>query len=114
MSTPPYNYRAVTRRKKMLALKNKLGEQKVAECLRCRREFTPSKRGHVYCGSDCRHRGPRKEDESTVVPTEEQLARLFDPARDPESRVDADDWHPTSWDPFWVELDLRHRVVDPS
>ena len=35
---------------------------------------------------------------------------MFDPGRDPESRVEADDWHPTSWDLAWVELDLCHTV----
>jgi hypothetical protein len=86
-------------------------EAVVAECLRCRTEFEPRKAGHVFCSRECRHRNVRKEGE-TVPPSEEELERLFDPARDPDGRVDRDDWNPTSWSPGWVELDLCKTVAD--
>ena len=117
--SPTSNHRRVTRRKEGARAQKELGEQGkkgeemggvVAECLRCKRKFAPRKAGHVFCSRECRHRGPRKESDDTVAPTEGELARLFDPKRDPESRVEPDDWHPTSWDPEWVELDLRHTV----
>ena len=82
---------------------------RVAECLRCRKEFEPRKAGHVFCSRECRHRGPRKEGD-TVAPSEEELERLFDPKRDPERLVEATDWHPASWDLAWVELDLCDTV----
>ena len=81
----------------------------MAECLCCKRKFTARKARHVFCSRECCHRGPRKEAD-TVAPSEEELGRLFDPGRDPESRVEADDWHPTSWDLAWVELDLCDTV----
>ena len=52
----------------------------------------------------------RWKEGDTVAPSEGELRRLFDPKRDPEGLVKADDWHPTSWDLVWVELDLCHTV----
>jgi hypothetical protein len=82
----------------------------VAKCLRCQREFEPRKLGHVFCKRECRHKGPRREGDA-VPPSEEDLARLFDPERDPEGRVAADDWHPAGKDPPWVELDLCQTIA---
>lgn len=73
----------------------------MAECLRCRHEFVPRKRGHVFCSATCRHRGARREG-GPEPPSEEALARLFDENRDPEGRVEPSDWHPS---PDWAELD---------
>ena len=82
----------------------------MAKCLRCGVEFTPRKKGHVFHSRECRHKGPRKKGE-TVPPSEKELARLFDPQRDPEGLVEPDEWHPISWGPGWVELDLHQTVA---
>jgi hypothetical protein len=87
----------------------KRGAGEVAECLRCRRKFAPRKAGHVFCSSECRHRGPRK-DGDTVAPSEGELARLFDPGRDPHGSVEPDEWHPSGSSSPFVELDLRQTV----
>ena len=81
----------------------------MAECLRCRREFTARKAGHVFCSRECRHRGPRKEGD-TVAPSEGELARLFDPKRDPEGLVGPDEWHPAGQGSPWLELDACQTV----
>jgi hypothetical protein len=60
-------------------------------CVRCGQPFESRKRGHIYCGPTCRHRGPRRSGDGPPV-DEEQLARLFDPERDPDARVAANDW----------------------
>jgi hypothetical protein len=60
------------------------------KCRRCRKEFAPVKGGHVFCSAACRHRRERRPDAPPV--DEEQVARLFDPSRDPGERVRADDW----------------------
>jgi hypothetical protein len=78
----------------------------VAKCLRCGVEFTPRKKGHVFHSRECRHKGPRKEGD-TVAPSDEELARLFDP----ESLVEPDDWHPAGQESPWVELDLCKTVA---
>ena len=39
----------------------------------------------------------------------EQIARLFDPSRDPEDRVRDDDWHPEP-DSSWAKLDLCKTI----
>jgi hypothetical protein len=62
-----------------------------AECLHCGTQFTPVKYGHRYCSSFCRHRGPRAPMDGEQV-DHEQIARLFDPDRDPGERVRNDDW----------------------
>ncbi|MCE3246475.1 MAG: hypothetical protein K0R41_300 [Geminicoccaceae bacterium] len=36
---------------------------------------------------------------------------LWDPERDPNSRVDRRDWHPSGDDPTWIELDLCRTVA---
>jgi hypothetical protein len=38
------------------------------------------------------------------------VRRLFDPDRDPDQRVDLDDWHPAS-DLAWKELDSYDTVA---
>lgn len=40
----------------------------MASCLRCGREFQPSKRGHIWCSSTCRHLGPRHPEEPPPPP----------------------------------------------
>jgi hypothetical protein len=79
----------------------------VARCLRCNREFTPRKAGHVFCKPRCRHAGVRRPDEPEP-PSEEVVAQLFDESRDPEERVKADDWHPIGG--TWAELDAFDMV----
>jgi hypothetical protein len=64
----------------------------MAECLHCGRKFQPRRRGHVFCSSFCRRRGERWDRPTSA--DREQVARLFDPSRDPEERVRDDDWHP--------------------
>ncbi len=34
----------------------------------------------------------------------------WDPDRDPNSRCDRDDWHPSD-DPVWIELDLHKPLI---
>lgn len=64
----------------------------------------------MFHSRECRHKGPRRGGDA-VPPSEEELARLFDQTRDPNGLVDEDEWHPTSWSPVWVELDLVHTVA---
>jgi hypothetical protein len=78
-----------------------------AECLHCGGEFWPRRRGHVFCSSRCRHRGERRERRGPIE--REQVARLFDPFRDPEERVRDDDWHPTP-DSVFHDLDWCQTV----
>jgi hypothetical protein len=61
------------------------------ECLHCGKRFAPRKRGHVFCSTDCRHRGERKPHERALV-DQAAVARLFDPSRDPDERVRKDEW----------------------
>jgi hypothetical protein len=71
--------------------------------------FRPRRRGHVFCSSFCRYRGERPlEDRGPTDP--EQVRRLFDPDRDPDQRVDLDDWHPASG-LAWKELDSYDTVA---
>jgi hypothetical protein len=53
---------------------------------------------------------PRPED-AAGPPDPEQVARLFDPARDPAERVRRDDWYPDP-DHDRFELDLTDTVED--
>jgi hypothetical protein len=65
----------------------------------------------VFCSSFCRHRGERRARPGPV--DQEQLARLFDPSRDPNERVRDDDWHPTPETPEglkWRELEAFDTV----
>ena len=78
-----------------------------AECLHCGGKFSPRRRGHVFCSSWCRHRGARRERPGPIE--REQVARLFDPSRDPKERVTDDEWHPMS-DPVWNDLDAYQTV----
>jgi hypothetical protein len=82
---------------------------RVARCLRCQREFEPRRAGHVFCTRECRYRGPRRPDDGVVAPTDEQLASLFDPDRDPGERVTAEDWDATGGD--WAELFAEDTVA---
>jgi hypothetical protein len=81
-----------------------------AECLRCGGRFQPSKHGHTFCSSECRHRGPRRPHEGEP-PDRGQVARLFDAARDPGAWVRADDWRP-SFAAAFVELDAHDTLGD--
>lgn len=75
----------------------------VADCLHCGTEFVPRKQGHVFCSVECRHKGERAPwDPPPSSP--EVVARLFDPSRDPDAIVEADDWAPATWTPEIVEL----------
>jgi hypothetical protein len=85
----------------------------MAECLHCGRKFQPRRRGHVFCSSFCRRRGERWDRPTSA--DREQVARLFDPSRDPEERVRDDDWHPTPDTPeglAWRALDWCQTVGD--
>lgn len=82
-----------------------------AECLHCGRSFVRRKVTHVFCSSECRHHGEQ-------VPGEREqadpalLARLFAEARDPDERVEPDEWHPA---PDWADLDAgRHAPGAPA
>jgi hypothetical protein len=81
-------------------------EDGMAECLHCGSEFRPRRRGHVFCSSFCRHRGERWDRPGPA--DREQIARLFDPSRDPNERVRDDDWHPSPGP--WQELDWCQTV----
>lgn len=63
----------------------------MAECLHCGVSFVPRKAGHVFHSIACRHRGARAPHERKPI-DEEQIARLFDPKRDPSERCRLDDW----------------------
>jgi hypothetical protein len=66
-----------------------------AECLHCGRTFTPRNLSHVFCAQKCRHLGERKpEDRAYARESQDAVARLFDPRRDPSERVRAGDWFP--------------------
>jgi len=80
----------------------------MAECLHCGVEFTPRKEGHVFHTVECRHRGERRPEDRVPV-DHEAIERLFDPRRDPDERVRADDWHPSPASPFG-ELDACDTV----
>ena len=80
----------------------------MTECLHCRGEFQPRRRGHVFCSSWCRHRGEQGK-AAPGLSDREQIAQLFDPSRDPEDRVREDDWHPEP-NSTWVKLDLCKTV----
>ena len=106
---PPRRRPGESARKKGARLKSEDGK---AECLHCGGEFWPRRQGHVVCSSWCRHRGERRERPGPI--DREQVARLFDPSRDPEERVREDDWHPTPDSPFheldsWETVESRHR-----
>ena len=45
-----------------------------------------------------------------VAPSEGELARLFDPKRDPEGLVGPDEWHPAGQGSPWLELDACQTV----
>jgi hypothetical protein len=62
----------------------------------------------VFCWVACRHRGERRPGERVPV-DRAAVARLFDEARDPDSRVLRDDWHPGP-SPEWVALDIVDTV----
>jgi hypothetical protein len=79
------------------------------DCLHCGRQFTPRKAGHVFCSNACRHKG--ESNPGTGVDwNREKVAALFDPGRDPDERVNLDDWHPTPQHTGFVELDLVDTV----
>jgi len=80
-----------------------------AVCLHCGSDFVPRKRGHVFCSVGCRHGGARQPEER-AKDDPEQVARLFDPSRDPKERVCRDDRYQ---DPAHgrFELDLPGTVV---
>jgi hypothetical protein len=84
----------------------------IAKCLRCGRDFERRHSRHIYCSRDCRY--GKDPAERLRAPTPEQLKRLFDPTRDPESKVRLDDWHPLIELPNgaeWRELDLLNSVA---
>jgi hypothetical protein len=80
----------------------------MAHCLRCTQPFQPRKDGHVFCRPRCRHSGVRRRDEPEP-PSEELLAKLFDPERNEKVLVDPDDWHPGP--PEWAKLDSGDTVA---
>ena len=77
-------------------------------CLACGGEFRPRKRGHVFCSSLCRHRGPRRPEQPTV--DHDAIARLFDEGRDPDARVRDNDWYPQP--PTMKDLDAHDTVAE--
>jgi hypothetical protein len=66
-----------------------------ATCAWCGQKFVQRRAGHVFCSSQCRHASGRVPHREWSVPDDEVIERLFDPKRDPNERVRADDWHPT-------------------
>ena len=80
-----------------------MNDDRTAACVNCGRKFERRRAGHVFCSARCRHRAGRvPPDEQAPAPDPEVVARLFDPRRDPEEQVRADDWYPGS--PEWQEL----------
>ena len=83
----------------------------IASCLRCHGEFVRRRAGHVFCSTECRHRGPRHPDDPPP-PTDDELARLFDD-RPAGERVAADEWFPIGdgWKDLYASetLGRRHR-----
>ena len=85
------------------------GDGPVAFCAQCERPFRPTRKGHLYCSTACRHLGPRQPFQAPA--DLEAVARLFDESRDPGAHVRPDDWFPAG-DPGAVELYLCDRVAD--
>ena len=60
-------------------------------CLHCEKPFTPRRGGHVFCSVRCRHLGVRGPNDPRPV-DQQAVERLFDPSRDPQEQVRADEW----------------------
>ena len=77
----------------------------MARCAHCDEEFIQRRSDHRFCSPWCRHKGERRPYDPPPV-DQAAVDRLFDPQRDPDETVRADDWCPANWTPQIIELYL--------
>jgi hypothetical protein len=75
----------------------------MARCAHCDEEFVQRRSDHRFCSPWCRHKGERRAYDPQPV-DKAAVDRLFDPRRDPDEIVRADDWCPGNWTPEIIEL----------